>query len=212
MKRFTAIFFAAVVALFGVSAVSAQSSDYHKFEWFGGYSYHSTDTGLDDLDPNLDSRVGSHGFETSGTGNLSRYVGIKGDFSFHNKSWTFTDSGNTANIKLRTSQFLGGVQFKDNNKDAGTFRPFAHVLAGVASQRISATVTGPGAGSDSFTENNFAMAFGGGLDVKATDKIDIRVFQFDYNPVFEKDQTFFGTTLQGRTQNNFRIGVGIVIH
>jgi hypothetical protein len=52
------------------------------------------------------------------------------------------------------------------------------------------------------SETGFAGAFGGGLDIRASERIDIRAFQFDYNP----------TRLDGSTQHNFRVGVGIVIH
>ena len=52
------------------------------------------------------------------------------------------------------------------------------------------------------TETGFAGAFGGGLDIRAGDRIDVRVIQFDYNP----------TRLFDSTQHNFRIGVGIVFH
>jgi hypothetical protein len=52
------------------------------------------------------------------------------------------------------------------------------------------------------TETGFAGAFGGGLDIRASDRVDVRVIQFDYNP----------TRLFDSTQHNFRIGVGIVIH
>jgi hypothetical protein len=48
--------------------------------------------------------------------------------------------------------------------------------------------------------SSLAMAFGGGLDLNTSKRIDIRLIQVDYTP------TFFGS---GR-QNNFRLSVGIV--
>jgi opacity protein-like surface antigen len=203
----------AALALSSAFTTFGQSTDIKKVEFFGGYSYHSTDTGLDEIDSDFDSRVGAHGFETAVTGNLSRYVGIKGDLSWNRKTWNETSGPDHLNANYRTMQFLGGVQFKNNSEDAGRVKPFAHVLAGVANQRLAGSVTSGGVtDSGSFSTNNFAMAFGGGLDIKASKRVDIRVFQFDYNPIFEKDQnTDFGT-FEGRTQNNFRISVGIVIH
>jgi hypothetical protein len=47
---------------------------------------------------------------------------------------------------------------------------------------------------------SFAMALGGGLDLRVSKRIDVRLVQFDYTP------TFFGP---GR-QDNFRISAGIV--
>ena len=48
---------------------------------------------------------------------------------------------------------------------------------------------------------SFAMALGGGLDVRVSKRIDLRIIQADYAP------TFFGS---GR-QNNIRLSVGIVL-
>jgi opacity protein-like surface antigen len=102
------------------------------------------------------------------------------------------------------------VQLKDNSTE-GTFKPFAHALVGVAharnrvdfSQNVCAAVFPSPCPSD-FSENEtgFAAAFGGGLDIRASDSISIRAIQVDYNP----------TRLFDSTQHNFRIGVGIVFH
>jgi len=201
-----------IVAL---AVFSASAQDTNKVEFFGGYSLLSVDTGLDEFDADLfDSRENIHGFNGSITGNVSRRVGLKFDFSTHSKE-LFNDS--FTQVKARNNQFLGGVQFKNNEKDGPVFKPFGHVLAGVSNQRLSCEgdcFVGEGV-ITSFTEtqNNFAMVFGGGLDIKVHPRIDIRAFQIDYNPIFfraNEDSTNFFT--DSRTQNNFRIGVGIVIH
>ncbi|MGI8555914.1 MAG: hypothetical protein ACR2LT_06115 [Pyrinomonadaceae bacterium] len=48
--------------------------------------------------------------------------------------------------------------------------------------------------------------FGGGLDIRVSRRIDVRVIQFDYNPV--------RVTNGGESawSHNLRIGVGIVFH
>ena len=68
-------------------------------------------------------------------------------------------------------------------------------------------------------ETSFAMKLGGGLDIRAGKRIDIRVIQIDYNPVFagnRRAQSISGpfnpVNFTGKTSNNFTIGVGIVIH
>src|ERR1044072_5129533 len=90
----------------------AQSSDdYNKFEFYGGFSHNRVDTGVSDNDPDLDDvvdeRAGFNGFNTSITGNFTRYLGIKGEYSFHRKS--FEDETGltniTANVDLHT--FVG---------------------------------------------------------------------------------------------------------
>lgn len=198
------------------ASIAAAQSDYKKFEFFGGYSHNRVDTGLGDEEPALadviNEREGFNGFEVSATGNLSRYFGIKGDFSGHFKNKNLQIPGlpgSNLNIDSRLFNFLGGVQIKDNSTE-GTFKPFAHALAGVAHARNSvdfndvvcvAIVPSP---CSPFTqsETGFAAAFGGGLDIRASDRISIRAIQVDYNP----------TRLFDSTQHNFRIGVGIVIH
>ena len=198
------------------ASIAAAQSDYKKFEFFGGYSHNRVDTGLGDEEPALadiiNEREGFNGFEVSATGNLSRYLGIKGDFSGHFKNKNFQIPGlpgSNLDIDSRLFNFLGGVQIKDNSTE-GTFKPFAHALAGVAHARNSvdfndvvcvAIVPSP---CSPFTqsETGFAAAFGGGLDIRASDRISIRAIQVDYNP----------TRLFDSTQHNFRIGVGIVFH
>jgi hypothetical protein len=47
-------------------------------------------------------------------------------------------------------------------------------------------------------------------------KVDIRLVEFDYNPIFAGDRSSVGSpasiALKGRTAHNFTIGGGIVIH
>jgi hypothetical protein len=54
--------------------------------------------------------------------------------------------------------------------------------------------------SSNNTLNDFARVFGGG--------IDLRLIQFDYNPIFVRTRN----GIEGKTQHNFRIGVGLVFH
>ena len=196
------------------ASLAAAQSDYKRFEFFGGYSHNRFDTGIGDDTPALrdiiDEREGFHGFETSVTGNLSRYVGLKFDFSGHFKEKTFPFLDTTVDINSRVYNFLGGVQIKDNSSEK-TFKPFAHALVGAAHARnrldfgpFGCIQVFPSPCPSDFTESDtgFAGAIGGGIDIRASDRVDIRVIQLDYNP----------TRLFDSTQHNFRIGVGIVIH
>ena len=198
------------------ASIAAAQSDYKKFEFFAGYSHNRIDTGISDDDPALDDivdeREGFHGFETAATANLSRYFGLKFDFSGHFKNTTFPVGnlqGASVDIDSRLFNFLGGVQLKDNSTES-TVKPFAHALVGAAHTRnslrfnnIACIAISPSPCTDqTLTETGFGGAFGGGLDIRASDRVDIRVIQFDYNP----------TRLFDSTQHNFRIGVGIVFH
>ena len=201
------------------ASIAAAQTDYKKFEFFAGYSHNRVDTGVSDEDPDLDDiideREGFHGFEVSATGNLTRYIGIKGDFSGHFKNRTFpffSVAAPNANVELdsRLFNFLGGVQIKDNSTE-GTFKPFAHALAGVAHVRnrfdfnadvCAAVFPSPCPTDFTDSQTGFAAAIGGGLDIRANDRFSIRAIQVDYNP----------TRIADSTQHNFRIGVGVVFH
>lgn len=186
----------------------AQSGDeYKKNEFYGGYSHQQVGRG--DRDP-------FNGFEVSVVRNVHRYFGIKGDFSAAYKNTDFTAAnvvlapGTTATVTGESARslynFLGGVQIKDN-ASTGRFKPFAHALIGVAHNRSTSknyTCTGGCstffAPDYTFTDTGFGGAFGGGLDIKVNDKIDFRLIQVDYNPVYSSS----------RVNNNVRFGIGFV--
>jgi hypothetical protein len=173
--------------------------DYNKVDVGVLYSHNRQDVGVEDPSQNfIDEREGFHGFEAFVKGNVSRYVGLKGSYSFNRKS--FDVNGGTAattfDIDADLHQVLGGVEFKDNAKETKV-KPFAHVMAGVAHARASvdnSTV------SFDESENGFAAVVGGGIDFKLSDRVDLRAIQFDYNPIRNS----------GETSNNFRIGIGII--
>jgi len=201
------------------ASIAAAQSDYKKFEFFGGYSHNRIDTGIGDDDPELgdiiNEREGFNGFEVSATGNFTRYLGIKGDFSGHFKSRTISFASIGApnarlDLESRVFNFLGGLQIKDNSNE-GTFKPFAHALAGVAHARnqvdfnadvCAAVFPSPCPADFTESETGFAAAIGGGIDIRVNDRVSVRAIQVDYNP----------TRLFDSTQHNFRFGVGIVFH
>ncbi len=206
--------FLAILMVSCASMAFAQTSDYNKFEFYGGYSHNRVDTGIEDSEPQLDDivdeREGFHGLNTSVTGNLNRYFGLKADFAGHFKRKTFPIGTARVDIDSTILNFLGGVQVKDNSKET-RFKPFMHALAGVARARNQADFSNdvciavfPSPCPQDFSDSDtgFAAVLGGGLDIRASRRIDIRAFQFDYNP----------TRVFDATQHNFRIGVGIVIH
>ena len=192
------LFFAALVIACAAPLASAQKAggDYNKYDFYAGYSHNRVDVGFDDPDQNfLQNREGFNGFEVAATGNLSRYFGLKGDYTFHRK--TFDDTFDTTAVSVRNDlhTLVGGVEIKDNATET-KIKPFAHALAGFA--HASASVNGI-TGLDS-SETGFAAVLGGGLDFRVSPRVDFRAIQVDYNP------THFG----GDTQHNFRVGVGIL--
>jgi opacity protein-like surface antigen len=208
------LLFSAILIVSTASMAFAQSTDYNKVEFYGGYSHNRVDTGIGDNDPDLSDivseREGFHGFNTSITGNVTRYVGLKFDLAGHFKSKTFPIGVASLDVDSSVFNFLGGVQLKDNSKET-RFKPFAHALIGAARVRnkgefsnnvCAAVFPSPCPTNFTDTDTGLAGAIGGGLDIRASERIDVRAVQFDYNP----------TRVFDATQHNFRIGVGIVIH
>jgi len=216
--------FLPIIALMSLLVTVSSAQEKNAVEFYGGYQFHNISTGLGEINDKIgedifDNRVTAHGVNLSLTGNLTKYIGLKFDYSSTGRA-VLPDNEST-DLKLRINQYLGGVQIKNNEKDGPRFKPFAHVLAGAANERLRCTqgcdikLPTPTEGSTSpttFSESttSFAMVFGGGLDVKVHPRIDIRVIQLDYNPIFYGGIEAF--EIPNRTQNNFRIGFGIVIH
>ena len=201
----------------GVSAFAQSSDDYKKSEFFVGFSNQQVDTGANSNTGNaardfFNDRLSFNGFEASGVYNVSRYVGLKADFSgaYRSEEFNFPVTP-TNNISFKTNNslynFLGGVQVKDNSSEARV-KPFGHALVGVGHARTnvknvtcsSTIVTNCSSLANSFSETGVAGAFGGGIDVKLGDKVDLRAIQVDYNPM----------RLDGQINHNFRFGIGFV--
>jgi hypothetical protein len=184
-------------------------SDYNKNEFFIGYSNQQVDSF---------GRNSFHGVQGAYTRNISRWFGIRADISYARKSQTFVGTLNDPvngsynfiqDSNRSVANFLGGVQIKDN-ASTKRFKPFGYALGGVAvntsefkdlacaSSNCPASI--PVVNNFRFTDTGIAGAFGGGLDIRVTRRIDFRAIQFDYNPIYS----------DSRVDNNFRIGIGIV--
>ena len=131
------------------SVAAAQSDDYKKWDFFGGFSHNRIDTGIGDedadLDDFIDEREGFNGWNASATRNISRYVGFKFDVSGHYKSRSLPifSIQNAIDIDSSIYNFLGGVQLKENSSEK-TFKPFAHALVGVAHARNRVNISQSG--------------------------------------------------------------------
>ena len=205
-------------ALFA-SAQNPKPDEYPKFEGFAGYSAlgEAGGRGIISFGPNAAvaaNYTSKLGFETSIIRNFSKHFGIKGDFSshFNNESDsgpitacapTCTTVTQAFQLKTRVYNFLAGPEFKARNSTRIT--PFAHVLAGVA--HTSATFSTPGPTLNLLlkkSDNSFAMAFGGGLDIRVSKRVSFRGV-LDYNPVFVNDST-------SGTRDFLRLSLGVLFH
>jgi hypothetical protein len=188
-------------------AFSQNPPERTKFEVSAGFSHQrlSESNGSNDA-------AGYNGFDISATKTVTRYLGIKGAFSGAYRRDNFTlpgfASGTVIRFTIKDSlySYMGGVQIKDSEGKA-KLKSFFHVLAGGATLTQKLRGDCPNdvlsfCDSFNFSQTGFALAAGGGLDVKASKRISIRIIQADYNPLF----------LGGDTINNFRLGAGIVFH
>jgi opacity protein-like surface antigen len=204
------LFMAALLIASAAPLAFAQTGDdYNKVDVGVLYSHNRVDTGFDDPNQNfIQEREGFHGVEGFVKGNVSRYVGLKGSYSFHRKSFDIGIGTTNIGVDADIHQLLGGVEFKDNAKETKV-KPFAHIMAGVAHTRAKADVSdticiqvvgAPCADTFNDSETGFAGVIGGGIDFKLSDRVDLRAVQFDYNP----------NRSGGETSHNFRIGIGLI--
>jgi opacity protein-like surface antigen len=171
----------------------------------GGYSFLRLDGG-DAPDGVTSDSLKMNGFHTSVAGNLTRRIGIVGEFN------RFTKSASASNllgaipidvpvdlsqidVKLRVQTFLFGPRV---TLYRGKAEPFVHALFGGA--RISAEASVLGISRED-SASAFAYALGGGLDIKVHKNLAIRVAQLDY----------LGARNEGENLSNFRYSAGIVI-
>jgi len=149
-------------------------------EGFVGYSLGLTDS----RQPSgQKSRQLAHGFLASGGMNLNRTLGIVGELGAQFRSAT------PASLLQESIQYRFGPRLHFRSGDGVT--GFVHGMLG------GVTVRG---GLDDGT--GFTVGAGGGLEVPATDRFSVRVFQFDYIP----------RHINGAWRQGFRLGTGLVIH
>lgn len=219
MKKLLAVTLLLACGLPPAFAQTRSSDDYPGFELYAGFSHNRLETVLAGS-PLIRSegRAGFNGFDLAVTRNVSRYVGVQFDFAGHYGDETFRppclapcpDPPPDARLNSSLYTFLGGVQIKDNARDV-RFKPFARALVGAARLNRSKD---PFDGLDKAppcvfgdppcnkSDSGFAGVLGGGLDFQINRRLDIRLIQFDYNPM----------RLNGTTLHNARIGFGLNIH
>ena len=134
MRKFLAL--ACLVGSLAVSAMAADSGNYPKAEFFGGYQFSHLEGGLN-----------ANGFDFSAAGNFNENVGIVGDFG---SAYT---TQNGVNINNFTYTFGPQLSLRVNK----AYTPFVHALIG--GDHASANFEGASGSS-----NGFALLAGGGAD------------------------------------------------
>ncbi len=167
-----------MIAVCLLLSLSAMAANEPKIDAFAGYQYTRVDIG--------DAGVNLNGWNGSVAGNFTEHLGIAGDFSGAYK----TENG--ASLKVHTYTFGPVI----SGRKEGPFVPFAHALFG--GFRASA-----GFGGASASSNGFAMILGGGLDARMSDRLGIRVAQFDWESLRSDGSA---------ANKNFRYSAGVVFH
>jgi opacity protein-like surface antigen len=185
-----------------------------------------TADGIDALGANLNhvlcDRRDFHGFNFGATYNLSPTLGIRTDFSaYANHDRTVDTFGTGADAhtdtntsKERTYVLVIGPEVR---RDYGNWRPFVHAMAGVAHQTVDEVQTSTGPFEFKITDRptSVALKLGGGIDLRLSPRLDLRIIEIDYEPIFAKDRrtpvsALFEQRVKGKTAQNVTFGVGLV--
>lgn len=199
-----------IVLLFAIPAFA--QDDQGKFDLSGNFSYVRWNPAK-----NYSNSVNLYGGGGSITYFLTQYIGIKGEFLGYGSQNNF--------IKVRTAEGTNVIVASGNlftymfgpvvKKRSGTFQPYGNILLGGAHSNVFANVNTQEHGvlGASPSGNAFAMAAGGGLDIKVSHSISLRAAEVDY--LLTRFNAFNGQTVappffSTHNQNNFRLVTGIV--
>jgi len=118
--------------------------------------------------------------------NLSRTISLVGDFSFHREDIS-TFLAPRTELRSRDFIFLFGPRFYFRSR---VITGFGHALFGgtYSNYEFVDRLTGGDLRRSSYSNTNFTMGFGGGLDFSVSDVISIRAVQFDYLPRRERNE------------------------
>jgi hypothetical protein len=154
------------------------------FDLFGGYGFARFDNGAGASASNLNGVIGSFGW------NVKPWLQIVADSSYN----FVTVSG----VKSVMYGNHWGPRIFYRGRNRWGLTPFVEGLVG----GTRADITVPGPGGYTTSQNVLSYKVGGGLDMKLSRKIEIRLIDVDYY------RTSFGTNLY---QNNYSASAGIVL-
>lgn len=190
-----------LLLLFAIVLVCAPAgfaqSDYSNWEFFIGYAHERANNGADRLDRRgvavnpggttsrvdfASNRIPYNGVTGEVVANVNSHLGLVANFSatFANTDFLDTLSGRSFHARVERYTLLGGPRY--NWRNSSPFIPYAHALFGVT--RYRAKFNNKDFSCPDTSETAFAMALGGGLDIRAGKHFDVRAGQVDYLPVF----------------------------
>ena len=195
--------FAILVAVVLSAGSMCRAQDSPKVEATGDYSYFR-------LNPGLPSVWNSQNLNGGG-GQVALYLkpwlavaaDLQGYASFTQCPKSSSEFSGCASGNLFTYTFGPQIKYR-----AGKLEPFAEVLLGGAHTNFYANACNKNTGecgNRSPSNNAFAIAIGGGVDIAVSSKIAIRLVDADY------ELTRFGNNFTGgnNSQSNFRFQTGV---
>ncbi len=183
-------------------SVLAETQEVPQVEIFGGYSlFHFDKQDVDSLAAGAGVPAGTfsinqimHGWEGAAQFNINKWLGAVADISGH--YGTPVSVAGVGDVKASTYNYLFGPQINIRGNKA---KGFVHALFG--GNHIGAHTEPAGF---SATDNAFAFAIGGGVDVNVSKTFAVRPGQFDY--IYTNHDFGLGH------QNNFRFSAGVVLN
>jgi opacity protein-like surface antigen len=192
------------ILIFGLCLGAAAADDTPKVEVFGGVSFLHIDTmGLN----NFGLKANYAGWDAEGQFNINKILGVTADIG-----------GNYGRLQPNTPTkhtytYVFGPTFSIRREHATIF---AHTLFGANSTNILTTQSSVAPSGAIITPNSataFAMAWGGGIDLKLSRTFAVRLGQLDW--IYTRADLALlkldGLTLKDH-QNNIRYTGGIVIN
>ncbi len=179
---------AIITILLAVTAVANAQNGFPKAEIWGTYNALFAD---DDL---LDDGT-LHGWGAGFQGNFNGYFGLVAEFGGNYGSTqipVLPPGTGTIDVDSSVYTYLLGPRASYRVRQ---YTAFGHFLLGGARLKVGGA-----------TNNEFAMAIGGGLDINLTERFAIRAGQFDYLPI-NSNLSLNG----GSWSHNFRYQAGVVI-
>jgi peptidoglycan-associated lipoprotein len=173
---------ALLVAILMAAALAVSAQEMPRFEVFGGYSY--VNVGSSNLGSSQQKGFGLNGWNGQASVNLTNWLGVTADFG--------GNYGSPFAVSIHNYTYMFGPTLSYR---AQHVVPFAHALFGGG--HLSGSI-----GGLSSTDNAFAMAVGGGLDIPFKGHFGVRVAQVDWmrTQYFKTDQ------------NNVRVSTGVMFN
>lgn len=184
------------VGLLFIMAVHAQAQDCCKrAELFGSFSYFNASSKTDRIpkDKEFNGRISQRGYGIDLAYNFKKNWAMVADFSQQMKD----EKINGSNADTTTYNYLFGLRLAPHGEGLS---PFAEALVGASKRKTFL--------DDLRIKNtDFALGFGGGVDIEAGRNFAVRALRFNYIPVRGGDDA---TGVGRRWSQNFRLQAGII--